>query len=93
MFECCKNCGHNFHLEFCNEITHKKKCPCQKYILEKFNNFNEIYQEYEQLLFQYEKFAKKRIYVPKKSIQNRRRILCINSKTRILKKWMDEHEN
>lgn len=55
MFECCKNCGHNFHLELCNETTHKKNCPCKKYILEKFNSFNEVYLEYEKLLFLYEK--------------------------------------
>lgn len=91
MLEFCKDCGHSFHLEICDEITHNKKCPCQKYILEIFDNFDEVYREYERLLFQYEKVAKKRLDVPKKSIRNIRHILCINSKTRILKKWIDEN--
>lgn len=93
MLECCKNCGHNSHLEICDEITHKKKCPCKKYILERFNNFNEVFQEYEKLLFQYEKIVKKRPDTPKESVKYIRHILCINSKTRILKKWIDENEN
>lgn len=38
------------------------------------------------------KNSKKRLDVSKKNLRNTRYILCINSKTRILKKWMDENE-
>lgn len=93
LLECCKNCGHSFHQDICGETTFRKKCPCKTYVLEKFSSLDEIYQEYERLIFQYEKVSKKRITIPKESIKNIRNILCINSKTRILKKWMDDIEN
>ena len=91
MFECCQNCGHQSHLETCEQKTHKKNCPCKVFILQQFFSFNEIYQEYEKLLFQYEQETKKPTTTPSQHREIIKKILCINSKTRILKKWLDEN--
>lgn len=91
MFECCQDCGHEDHSEICNGITRNKKCPCKIFIAQQFNSFGEVYREYEKLLFQYEKDSRKKPNSTKESRKNTRQVLCINSKIRILKKWLDEN--
>jgi len=93
MFECCKICGHGPHIQTCFEVTFDKKCPCKKFILEKFETFDQVYREYERLLFKYEKDRFNPLLDEPETLQKRIRYgLCDNSKIRILKQWMNNFE-
>lgn len=91
MFECCNNCGHRNHQEICFEITFNKKCPCVEYIPQIFNSFDEVYQEYEKLLFILEK-DKSMHSNPKKLRKHIHQRISMSSKIRILKKWIDKNK-
>ena len=91
MFKCCKNCGHETHSEICYSVTFKHKCTCKIYELQKFADFDEIYQEYERLLFESEKHNRAD-FEGIERIKFLRQRACMTSKIRILKKWIDDNK-